>query len=220
MADHLTTAAIARLHEAVRHAHDHGDSGVSLDLPTADDLATALGLNDENTMLRQESARRVSRERLSEALTSALPCSCPKLLKDGSHAPGCLAREIEDVVDTVLEVLAGDAEPDAAPSPPGVSEAAAVYGGVQPPVNSATTTNVDVCDHGRLRRLADARREYTATSSPADRQFILGQCAALEAVADVLTGASSWPDLVASYAPSWRWNEFNDDQGDARPEPT
>jgi hypothetical protein len=62
-----------------------------------------------------------------------------------------------------------------------------------------------------LRKLADARRDYVNPAVPAgDRTVILQEAAVMERVADVLSGRAHWDDLVAGYAPSWRWHEFGD----------
>lgn len=66
-------------------------------------------------------------------------------------------------------------------------------------------------DADLLRRIAEARREYADRApSATDRQYMLGECSALDAVAEVLNGNGSWSDLVADYAPSWRWPEFGE----------
>lgn len=59
----------------------------------------------------------------------------------------------------------------------------------------------------QLRRLAEARREYADTVEP-NRSIILHEAAVLESVAAAMDGTCEWSDLVASYAPSWRWHDF------------
>lgn len=75
-----------------------------------------------------------------------------------------------------------------------------------------------------LRQVAEARRDY-AQSAPKDddRTILLHEVAVMNVVADVLSGAARWYELVADWAPSWRWHEFGDHNpelwiyGDRRP---
>lgn len=60
-----------------------------------------------------------------------------------------------------------------------------------------------------LGQLAEARREYADISPSADTaELFRHEAVALGNVAKVLSGEISWSDLVAAYAPSWRWREF------------
>lgn len=61
-----------------------------------------------------------------------------------------------------------------------------------------------------LRLLAETRREYAHDGIEPDRSIILHEAAVLESVAAAMDGTREWSDLVASYAPSWRWQEFGE----------
>lgn len=59
-----------------------------------------------------------------------------------------------------------------------------------------------------LHRLAEVRREYTDTGPDDTRALIAHEAEVLEAVASAVEDPSRWRDIVACYAPSWRWAEL------------
>ena len=68
-----------------------------------------------------------------------------------------------------------------------------------------------------LRRLAEARSDYAqSTPRDEDRTLLSHEVAVMNAVADALSGRKRWEDLVADYAPSWRWHELGDHNPELR----
>jgi hypothetical protein len=71
-------------------------------------------------------------------------------------------------------------------------------------------TSVSRAEVETLRLLARTRHEYAANGPTNDQLIIQHEAAVFEAIADALTGKRRWDDLVAGYAPSWRWSEFGE----------